>query len=152
VRGSLPAGAYGGSISVASNIGTISVPVTMLITSADTTGDAGRVYFLLLDPDTGENLGQVDAAASGGRYTFRFDNVAPGTYTLVGGSDLDNDDFICGAGESCGAWPVLGAPDGITIDSSNVTGLAMSVGPGGALRSAGLHASDPRGFALRRKD
>ncbi|MCB1888484.1 MAG: S8 family serine peptidase [Rhodocyclaceae bacterium] len=151
-RGSLPAGAYGGSISVASSIGNLTVPVTMLIASNDATGDAGRVYFLLLDPETGQNLGQVDAAASGGRYTFRFDNVAAGEYTLVGGSDLDNDDFICGSGESCGAWPVIGAPDILELAGSNLTGLVLSVGPGGALRSAGLHAPDPRGFALQPKD
>ncbi len=151
-RGSLPAGAYGGRITIQSDIGTSTVPVTMLVASGDTTGDAGRVYFLLLDPVSGDNLAQVDAAASDGRYRFRFDGVAAGEYYLVAGSDLDNDDFICGPSESCGAWPVVSAPETLSIDASSIDGLTMPIGVSGALQGSALGSVPQQGYRLRPKN
>ena len=113
--------------------------------------DVGRVYFLLLDPESDLSLAQVDAAASNGRYSFRFDGVAAGEYFLVAGSDLDNDDFICGPGESCGAWPVSSAPDILTMGTDDIGGLAMSIGASGALRGSAATTVPPQGFRLRSK-
>ena len=147
-RRGLPSGAYGGRLTIASNIGSHTVPVTMLVAAAGVSSDVGRVYFLLLDPESDESLAQVDAAASNGRYSFRFDGVEAGEYFLVAGSDLDNDDFICGPGESCGAWPVASAPDLLTVGADDVAGLSMSLGSGGALRGSAASTMPQRGYRL----
>ena len=150
-RSGLPSGAYGGRLTIASNIGSHTVPVTMLVAASGASSDVGRVYFLLLDPESDLSLAQVDAAASNGRYSFRFDGVAAGEYFLVAGSDLDNDDFICGPGESCGAWPVSSAPDILTMGTDDIGGLAMSIGASGALRGSAATTVPPQGFRLRSK-
>ena len=150
-RSGLANGAYGGRLTITSNIGSHTVPVTMLVTATAAASDVGRVYFLLLDPASDLSLAQVDAAASNGRYSFRFDGVAAGDYFLVAGSDLDNDDFICGPGESCGAWPVSSAPDVLSVAADDVAGLAMSIGASGALRGSAATTIPPRGYRLRPK-
>jgi serine protease len=43
--------------------------------------------------------------------------VPQGEYRLYAGSDIDNDDNICGAGETCGAYPSLDNTVLLTIDS-----------------------------------
>ncbi|MCB1909572.1 MAG: S8 family serine peptidase, partial [Rhodocyclaceae bacterium] len=150
-RRDLPGGAYGGRLTITSNVGSHIVPVTMLVAGAELPSDVGRVYFLLLDPETGLSVAQADAAASSGRYDFRFNGVEAGEYLLVAGSDLDNDDFICGPGESCGAWPVASAPDVLTVGADGIGGLSMSIGSGGALRGSALTAAAQRGYPLLSK-
>ena len=45
------------------------------------------------------------------------DDLPGGRYSLVAGSDADNDLFICDAGEACGAWLTLDQPLEIDLDS-----------------------------------
>jgi serine protease len=44
------------------------------------------------------------------------------------GTDSDNDDLVCDAGEVCGAWPTLGAPNPLTVGNDDVTGLDFVAG------------------------
>jgi serine protease len=58
-----------------------------------------------------------------GRYRFSFEEaVARGSYRIYAGSDIDNDRFICGAGETCGAWPTRDRPEDLLVDR-DITGL-----------------------------
>ena len=52
---------------------------------------------------------------------FSFENIEPGSYLIVAGSDSDNDNVICDAGEACGAYPARDdlLPIEILADRSN---------------------------------
>ena len=53
--------------------------------------------------------------------------VAPGTYYIMAGSDMNNDGFICDEGEACGAFPTL-APIGQITVNGNRTGINFNAG------------------------
>lgn len=83
-------------------------------------GKLGRLYALLIDVATGLPIAQVDTEAAG-NYGFTFVDRLPGSYLLVAGSDLDNDGFICDAGESCGIYPSFALPGVIELGVENLT-------------------------------
>ena len=82
-------------------------------------GKLGRIYALLIDAATGMPIAQADAEAAGS-YAFVFANRLPGTYLLAAGSDLDNDGYICDAGESCGIYPSFALPGAIVLGASDL--------------------------------
>ncbi|MGK0524378.1 MAG: serine protease [Pseudomonadales bacterium] len=104
--------------------------------------DAGRHFVLLVDPEpTGDRyttVAQTSAVAENGQYQFSFlpddgevprmlNEVPPGDYILVAGTDLDNDGLICHAGEACAEYPVAGLREEITIRQGDpVTGVRMT--------------------------
>ena len=91
---------------------------------------------LLIDPETFDPVAQFDAATRPtASYAFAFDDVPAGSYLLYAGSDTDNDFFICGTGEACGAYPTLGSPELIEMNGplSNldfVSGFLQTLGTG----------------------
>jgi serine protease len=122
----LPAGSYAGKVLLAFADDTqLQVPVLMQV--APVHGDAGRVYVLLVDAASGRTVAEAvgEVGAEGLRYQFV--DVPPGSYRIVSGTDLDNDGFICGAGEACGAYPSLSFPEQVTVDR-NLYGLDFSAG------------------------
>ncbi|MDX1776257.1 MAG: S8 family serine peptidase [Desulfobulbales bacterium] len=123
-RAGLPDGAYTATITFTSSANSVAVNVIMQVYSATITGNLGRLYFLLLDPDTldADPDLQTAADAMNGRYEFSIANVPAGTYLLYAGSDPDNNSYICEDTEACGAYLTLEDPSIITIDS-NMTGL-----------------------------
>lgn len=104
--------------------------------------DAGRHFVLLVDPEPDGELyttvAQTSTLAENGQYQFSFlpddgvepkrlNEVPPGDYILVAGSDLDNDGLICHAGEACAEYPVAGLREEIIVRSgSPVTGIRMT--------------------------
>lgn len=104
--------------------------------------DAGRHFVLLVDPepvgDRYTTVAQTIAVAENGQYQFSFlpddgevprmlNEVPPGDYILVAGTDLDNDGLICHAGEACAEYPVAGLREEITIRQGDpVTGVRMT--------------------------
>ncbi|ACG71487.1 peptidase S8 and S53 subtilisin kexin sedolisin [Anaeromyxobacter sp. K] len=110
-RTGLADGRYAAKITFTPSVGDpVVIPVTLQVGAAAAAGDAGYLYALLVREGVSgpELVKQWSGAASGGSYAFRFDGVSAGTYYLVAGSDMNNDGYICDAGESCGAWPTLG--------------------------------------------
>jgi serine protease len=75
--------------------------------------------------------------------------VPSGTYLLYAGSDTDNDFFICGTGEACGAYPTLGSPELIEV-TGDVTALDFVSGFLQTLGSAASAGGDEPGPRLRR--
>lgn len=75
--------------------------------NASATATFGPVYVLLIDPDTGRAVTDVQATWSGGRYTWRYDGWTRPRLQVLAGGDLDNDNFVCQRGEPCGAYPLL---------------------------------------------
>ena len=65
------------------------------------------LFALLVDPDSRETVEQRLSDPNSDTYTLDIEAVELGEYILVVGSDMDNDGFICDAGEACGAFPTL---------------------------------------------
>lgn len=97
---------------------TLEVPISMTKGSISTIGDVGTLYLLLLD-STGDVSQQVLPTDDGnGTYSYAITNIEEGNYTLLVGSDIDNDLILCQTGESCGAYPTLSQISEITINSN----------------------------------
>jgi serine protease len=118
-------GTYQATISIVSNAGTSSVPVIWNV-GALRTGNAGRQYILLVDPITGDTIKMLTGESSDGHYPYEFTNVSAGTYQIVSGSDSDNNDSICDAGESCGSYLTVSQPADIKV-SQNVSNVNFVV-------------------------
>lgn len=115
-RGPLNPGVYAGEIVLSAGVG-MPVRVAVLLEKSTTAAvsDGGFQYALLVRTDTLAVVDQVNMRARGASSPFSFSNVPHGTYGLVIGSDLDNDGYICDAGDACGAWPVLARPEPIVV-------------------------------------
>ncbi|MAT92631.1 MAG: serine protease [Halioglobus sp.] len=109
-RDGLAAGTYAADINAQSAINSLTVRVFVSVAGAGAVSDVGTVYVLLIDPAMDETVAQFVSAGSEGRYSFRFDGVAPGDYQVIAGTDADNDLFICDGGEACGAWLTTDQP------------------------------------------
>jgi serine protease len=80
--------------------------------------DTGYYYILLIDARTHETVGQVETGGAGGVYDYSFDELAyGGSYIILGGTDPDNDYYICDSGEACGAYTSLDSPLELTVTS-----------------------------------
>ncbi|TVP84576.1 MAG: peptidase S8 and S53, subtilisin, kexin, sedolisin [Thioalkalivibrio sp.] len=127
-RDGLSDGTYEGSIRVrAESHDDLVIAVLLRVGAPDLAVDTvGRIYVLLLDADGGTVAAQgVDLDE--GVYSYRFDDVPPGEYRIVAGTDMNNDGFICAAGEACGAFPTLSLFERVSIDGDR-SGLDFSVG------------------------
>ena len=131
---------------------TLTIPVVVSLGDVTAQRNAGTQFVLLVYTDDNgdtQTAAQAVASAQDGVYQFHFDNVPAGTYRLVAGSDLDNDGYICAAGESCAEYPVLGSPQLITVGDQPITGLDMTTSyrrP--VLSAASLPRPDFKGYAL----
>ena len=119
---------YEAVITFTSSANTVEVDVIMQVQSEIIKGDVGRLYVLMIDPDTLETVaGLQDAVnANNGLYNYSIGNVPAGTYHIYAGSDPDNDTFICDTAEACGAYLTLENPAIITVDG-NLSGRDFNV-------------------------
>jgi serine protease len=119
---------YEAVITFTSSANTVEVDVIMQVQSEIIKGDVGRLYVLMIDPDTLETVaGLQDAVnANNGLYNYSIGNVSAGTYHIYAGSDPNNDTFICDTAEACGAYLTLENPAIITVDS-NLSGRDFNV-------------------------
>jgi serine protease len=84
--------------------------------------DMGTQFVLLLDAVTGNRVAQLAVTPLNGAYAYAFSAVRTGEYTILAGSDLDNDSALCHVGESCGAYQTLDLMTPIPV-SADVSGL-----------------------------
>lgn len=114
-RSNMAEGAYEATIKVTSNVEDVLIAVKLQIGNAELTANAGVQYVLILDEDVEANSDGVFESVAGssallakdGQYSYQVTGLAKGRYTVSTGSDLDFDDVICDAGESCGQYPTL---------------------------------------------
>lgn len=133
----------------------LSVPVRLRVVPATLTQDTvGRIYVLLVD-EAGETLEERGVNSDQGVYRYRFEQVPPGEYHIVAGSDMNDDLMICDAGEACGAYPTLALFETITVDR-NLLNLDFTIGfrpePEGAFsaqRESGLAFEPDLGYGSR---
>ncbi len=99
--------------------------VSMIIGIVDSTGSVGSLYILLLDAQDPTVIhGQTIPVPQGnGEFTYQFDNVLPGEYQIIGGSDIDNDIYICQMAEVCGGYPTTNNLASISTTNIDITGL-----------------------------
>lgn len=120
-------------------------PLLVSLTQGVQTSDqgAGFIYILLLD----ESFNLFDQVAmnpdGSGGYSYQFSQLPEGRFYLVAGTDNDNDQFICDAGEICGAYPTrsLLSPVRVQGDVSDVDFLVLL---GDAVSSAASASGDQR--------
>ncbi|MFL1456082.1 S8 family peptidase [Marinobacter sp. GN3S48] len=105
----------------------LAIPVTLQFGGSPDDLDAGRHYVLLVSTDDDrETIAQTVVNAAEGRYRFAFDEVAPGEYFLVAGTDMDNNGLICENGEACAEYPVNGLPEKIVIGGEPLSGVTLN--------------------------
>ena len=152
-RSGLGSSSYQGAITFTlSTGGTLVVQVSMLVGVVDNSGNVGTLYMLLLDPNNDVVSQVIPVAQGNGVYSYQFDNVVPGEYRIIGGSDIDNDLYICQMAEMCGGYPTLDSL--ATINASNVdfteldfvVDILASFGSG-ALSVSGGTDDGPTGFS-----
>ncbi len=144
-RVGLTEGRYNAAIVVSSSrqeVEDLSISVTLQIGNAELSANAGVQYVLLVDENAEVNQAGALVTAGGssgtiaqqGEYHYQVYNLKKGRYTVSTGSDLDLDNIICDAGESCGQYPILGEPKIITISEDqphvevNMSVNYMSIG------------------------
>jgi serine protease len=133
------------TITVSLNSGrTLAVPVA--VTKSTTSGRGagfGPVYVLVVDPATGDVIGDLQATATPTSTGYRWSiaGVPKRTVALIAGTDLDNDGYLCQRGEACGGYPVLEAViDGQGIEvTGNRSGLDFQVAPLSGISAQGTN-------------
>ncbi|WP_286717780.1 S8 family serine peptidase [Thalassolituus sp. UBA2009] len=121
-RSGLSDGYYNATISVSDGSNSLSIPVYMQNGVISSNNAMTQQYVLLEDADciaAGRDEKECTTsifAQANGRYSFPA--VPAGRYSLLAGSDIDVDNVICQAGETCGAYPSLGAQQIIEISAS----------------------------------
>jgi serine protease len=144
---------YRGTIFIHSSSGEITeVAIRMVVGSAPmaTNSDAGLHYVLLVDPTTNETLYSSEVSAVGGIYRYQLTDVAPGSYHLFAGSDLDNDYIVCDSGEACGVYPTLGAPVLINVVDKNLTNVDFTTGFQTSLNASQSSTKQTKSLGYRR--
>lgn len=115
-RSSLEDGIYSGLIVATSAVNQLEIEVVIAV-GPQADADVGAVYVLLVDPDTNIVADQAIARPGPDGYRFLFPAAPAGRYQIAAGSDLDNDFFICDAGEACGAYLTIDQPLTLDLDS-----------------------------------
>lgn len=102
-RSNLAEGVYSATLTINASTGVSTVSVLLRV-GGRSVSDAGLNYYLLVNTATSATL-QITASPVNGAYQLNFAKVPKGEYFLFGGTDMDNDGFICEGGELCGGYP-----------------------------------------------
>lgn len=132
----------------------LEIPVLMSVHSGTSSyGYAGYQYVLLVDNETGNIRYQTSLDESPpGEYRFEFNGVvAPGSYLLFSGSDIDNNLLICQSGETCAAYPTLTNVEPLNV-SASLTDIDLELFIESSLdtNQANTTATEQKSRAIRR--
>ena len=94
----------------------VSISVTLQVPGSNPEADAGLFYVIAVNDDGSSEGSAAVVAASNGEYRWTLNDLPAGSYRIVAGSDMDDDSFLCDAGESCGAFRTLDAAERIPVD------------------------------------
>ncbi len=151
-RNGLSEGAYQATVNFAADANDVELTLIMQVSSLNFSADAGLFYIILVDEDGDTALPAVLVSASQGEYPFSVTNVPAGEYRLFAGSDADDDSKLCDAGEACGAYSTLDAPDFIAVngDLNNLdfeAGFRVNLSTSGSTNGQGA-AQDELGIVF----
>jgi serine protease len=125
-RTGLEDGYYQGQVTFTiDSVQQLTLAVNMQVGSVASAGQLTQMYVLLLDPDTQESVQQAIPVRSGSALNYTFTDVPIGDYTLIAGSDIDVDLYICQSGEVCGAYPSLALRQIISVKGVDLTGVDL---------------------------
>ena len=119
-RSGLDNATYRGTVTFASNSNSRSVDVLMQVSELDLQANAGTHFVILVDAESRTVAQTLVNTPTSGTYRFGLTDVLPGDYRLFAGTDLDNDDLLCDAGEACGAFRTLDAPEQFSVSESRL--------------------------------
>lgn len=105
-RGALPDGEYSASItfsSLTAGVADVVLEVHMIVGFSGYE-DAGYHYLILFNAYTGQVVAYEELLPENGQYRFTLNAIPEGDYYLIAGTDMDNDLYICNAGEACGEF------------------------------------------------
>ncbi len=105
----------------------LEVQVTMQVGVVDTEGEVAQIYLLLLDENSALIDNTVATDHGNGIYSYSFENVTPGAYRVIAGSDIDNDNYICQLAEACGGYPGIDSLNNIEVTNTDISGLDFVV-------------------------
>jgi serine protease len=136
-RGTMAEGVYEAKITVTSDvvgIESVEIAVILQVGNAELSANAGVQYVVLQDADAVANedgviesvTGSRALIANNGQYSYQVTGLAKGRYIVSTGSDIDFDDVICDAGESCGQYPTL-AQSSIVVISEEQSSLEINM-------------------------
>ena len=132
-------GTYSATIVFNSDAGTLNIPVLMQKFAQTISDDAGFHYILAVDALTLEIVATATAEAVNGDYAYEIRDVPAGEYLIYAGTNVDNDDDVCDAGEACGAYLLLDQPTPLVV-FANRTGIDFGTGFNPAVNPASLSA------------
>ena len=115
-RSGLEDGKYKGRVQLASNGGNGTVEVQMQV-GVDESSNIGDIFVLAIDPRTLNVEGQSEAAKFEDGYEYEVSPFPSGDYLILGGTDNDDDGFLCDEGEFCGTYPVSNQPVPVTVEA-----------------------------------
>ncbi len=130
-RNGLTEGSYQASIKISSSLVEVEdliISVQLQVGNPELTANAGVQYIVIIDADAEPNSegifptvgGSAALIAQDGEYHYQLYGLKKGRYLISTGSDLDFDNVICDAGESCGQYPTLDQPRAIEISEEQV--------------------------------
>ncbi len=146
-RNGLASANYSGRVDFNTSAGIQSVTVAMRVGAPQGNGDVSTLYVLLIDPLTGQVAYWTTSQASAGNYPYSLPAVLQGNYYVVAGTDMDNDGFICDAGEACGAQFTLTDPALIRITAPLTLGAFPVTPDVGTLSGATSGSSSVNGIS-----
>jgi len=116
----------------------LEVLVTMQVGSVAGVSELQKQYVVLADSETLDSLVQVEPVESAEGLTYQFDDIAPGSYVIATGTDIDNDQVICDSGESCGSYPSLNDLEIINVVDEDLTNIDMLVDLLGSITTSSM--------------
>jgi serine protease len=109
----------------------------------------GPVYVVAVDADNSDLLaGSVTTQSTTTSYAYTLSGVKVPRVVIAAGTDLDNDNFICGPAEPCSAYPTLGSPTVLNL-TANRTGIDLNL-TSGSINGAALSTSANASRGIRR--
>jgi len=126
-REGLAAGSYSAQVTFNSDANQRIVEVSMFVSDSDFSPQVGPIYALLVNNDTEEVVADQALVELEGEYSYSFENLSPGSYRVLAGSDFDNDFYICDAGEACGRFQTRSNPTVIELTDINLTDIDFRV-------------------------
>ena len=148
-RTGLQPGAYRATLSfepLDPAISSISLAITLQVANINPAADAGLHYVIAVD-ENGATVGNTAVVSvSNGSYSYVLDDLPAGRYRLFAGSDMNDNNFLCDGGESCGAFRTLDAPEILEVDpqiTPSVSGLDFVTEFRVVFSSNAQSASDP---------
>jgi serine protease len=111
----LPRGTFNGTIEIQSSAGPRTVSVRISNIFFGLASSVGAFHVRVNDAATGELI-RAKTIDGGEGSTFLFQDIPVGTYTLMIGTDFNNDGNLCDPGEICGSYPIGSFAEPIIYD------------------------------------